>query len=61
MFADGGRYEGAWRAGRIHGPGTYFGKSGESVAAGSATDGCFGKPDGSWFALGKSAEACGFE
>lgn len=60
-WSDGGRYEGEWRAGSIHGPGAYFDKSGQKVAAGTATDGCFGKRDGWWLHWGKSAKACGFE
>ena len=60
-FADGNRYEGEWREGNIHGPGVYFDKSGEKLAEGRATDGCFGKRNGTWVVWGKSAKACGFK
>ena len=60
-FANGLRYEGEWREGKIHGPGVYFDKSGEKLAEGRATDGCFGKRNGIWIASGKSAKACGFK
>ena len=60
-IASGWRYEGEWREGKIHGPGVYFSKSGKWLAAGQATNGCFGKRDGYWFYSGTSAKACGFE
>ena len=60
-FADGRGYEGDWQNGKIHGPGAYFDKSGRKVAAGTATDGCFGVINGQWFTSGKSARDCGFE
>ena len=45
-YASGGRYEGESRNGKLHGPGVYFSKSGKKLAAGRATDGCFGVING---------------
>ena len=60
-YASGGRYEGVWVDGKIHGPGVYFDKSGRKLASGNATNGCFGRRDGTWVVLGATAEACGFK
>ena len=60
-WPSGFRYEGEWRNGKIHGPGVAFNKSGKKIAAGNATNGCFGRGDGSWMTFGAAAKACGFE
>ena len=60
-WPSGDRYEGEWRDGKIHGPGVASNKSGKKVAAGNATNGCFGRRDGYWLTSGATAEACGFK
>ena len=59
-FSHGRRYDGKWREEKIHGWGIYFDKTGDMLAQGPATDGCW-RHDGYWVTWGKSAEACGFE